>query len=240
MDTSVLEDIGLSSTEIKVFLTLLKSGESKAGGVIKKSGLHSSSVYNAINSLKKKGVVSYVKESQIKYYKAADPEVIFDYIDLKKREYEKMLPKLKAYQQQKDEESAQIFRTYRGMKTIISELLKNTEKGDTLLVFSIENLEEYKLARSNVYTPTKKLVSEKKVKMRGIFHENLREPRKKGTIMKKRYVDFSMIPNTMVINDKIAIISWKENEPFGVLIHSKNMAKSYADFFDYMLKTGKP
>ena len=240
MDTSVLEDIGLSSTEIKVFLTLLKSGESKAGRIIKKSGLQSSSVYNAINSLIKKGLVSYVKESQIKYYKAANPEVIFDYIDIKKREYEKILPKLKAYQQQKDEESAQIFRTYRGIKTIMSELLKDVNKRDVLLIFSIENLEEYKLARSNVYTPTKKLVSEKKVKMRGIFHENLREPRKKDSIMQKRYVKFSIIPNTMVINDKIAIISWKENEPFGVLIHSKSMAKSYADFFDYMWKTGKP
>ena len=104
MDTDVLENIGLSQTEVKVFLSLLKSGESKAGGVIKKSGLHSSSVYNAINSLIKKGLVSYVKESQIKYYRAADPEVIFDYIDIKKREYEKILPDLKAYQQQKKEE----------------------------------------------------------------------------------------------------------------------------------------
>ena len=175
MDTSVLEDIGLSSTEIKVFLTLLKSGESKAGRIIKKSGLQSSSVYNAINSLIKKGLVSYVKESQIKYYKAADPEVIFDYIDLKKREYEKMLPKLKAYQQQKDEESAQIFRTYRGIKTIMSELLKDVNKGDVLLIFSLENSQEYEVARNKVYTPTKQLVKEKKIKIKGIFHENLRE-----------------------------------------------------------------
>jgi len=240
MDTSVLEDIGLSLTEIKVFLTLLKSGESKAGEVIKKSGLQSSSVYTAINNLIKKGLVSYIKKTQIKYYKAANPEVIFDYIDLKKREYEKILPELKIYQQQKKEESAEIFRSYRGMKTIMSELLKDAKKGDTLLVFSIEDPGEYDVARNKVYTPTKQLVRKKGINMKGIFHEKNRENPTESLIMGKRYVDFSLIPNTMIIKNKVAIISWKEDEPFGILIHSKNMAKMYSNFFDHMWKVGKP
>ncbi len=237
---TVLEDIGLSQTEIKVFITLLKAGESKAGRIIKKSEMQSSSVYNAINSLIKKGLVSYIKKTQIKYYKAANPEVIFDYIDLKKREYEKILPELKIYQQQKKEESAEIFRSYRGMKTIMSELLKDAKKGDTLLIFSIEDPGEYEIARNNVYTPTKRLVSEKKINMKGIFHEKNREKIKESTIVQKRYVNFSMIPNTMIINDKIAIISWKESEPFGILIDSRYMAKMYSDFFDHMWEIGKP
>ena len=86
MDLQVLEDIGLSQTEIKTFITILKSGESKAGEVIKNSGLQSSSVYNALNSLMEKGFVSYIKKSNIKFYKAADPKVIKDYIESKKEE----------------------------------------------------------------------------------------------------------------------------------------------------------
>ena len=98
MDTSVLENIGLSPTEIKIFIIILEIGESKAGKIIKKSGSQSSSVYNAINSLIERGFISYTKKSQIKYYKAADPEAILNYIELKKREFLKLLPELKARQ----------------------------------------------------------------------------------------------------------------------------------------------
>ena len=73
MDTSVFEDIGLSPTEIKIFLIIIELGESKAGKIIEKSRLQSSSVYNSINSLISRGFLSYLKRGQIKYYKAVDP-----------------------------------------------------------------------------------------------------------------------------------------------------------------------
>ena len=91
MDTSILEEIGLSRTEAKVFLTMLEIGESKAGDIIRESGLQSSSVFNSINSLLKKGFVSYIKKSKVKYYKAVEPESILDYIELKKERYLKSL-----------------------------------------------------------------------------------------------------------------------------------------------------
>ena len=51
MDTSLLEDIGLSKGEIKVYLTLLNLGNTKVGYIIEKSGMASSAVHNAINTL---------------------------------------------------------------------------------------------------------------------------------------------------------------------------------------------
>lgn len=64
MDITVLEDIGLSKSEVKVFVTILELGESKAGKIIEASNLQSSSVYNSINSLINKGFVSYIKKGQ--------------------------------------------------------------------------------------------------------------------------------------------------------------------------------
>ena len=235
MDTSVLEDIGLSSIEIKVFLVLLRLGESKAGIIIKESGLQSSSVYNAINSLIKKGFVSYIKKSQVKYYKAADPETILNYIELKKSEYLNLLPELKARQKEKQEGEVEIFKSFKGIKTLISEMLKDAKKGDIYRTFSVEDPEEYKKSREKVFVYSMQLIKEKKIVMKGIFHEKNKYPPVKHSIMKKKYVNFPMPPNTMILNDRVAIVSWKA-EPSGILIHSKDLSKLYTDFFDAMWK----
>jgi len=238
MNTEVLEDIGLSQIEIKVFITLLELGEAKAGEVIKKTGLQSSSVHYAINSLIEKGFVSYIKKSQVKFYRAADPGAILNYIDLKKKEYLKILLELKERQKKGIEEGVEFYKSFKGIKTIISELLKDVKKGDLFRTFSVEDPEEYEKARERVFAPVKQLVKQKKIIMKGIFHEKNREKKKKSSIMQKRYLDFSMPPNTMIINNKVAIVSWKD-EPVGTLIKSEDIAKSYIDFFDGMWKQAK-
>lgn len=238
MDTSVLEDIGLSATEIKIFITILELGESKAGKIIEKSGLQSSSAYNAINSLIGKGLVSYIKKSQVKFYKSADPEVILDYIDLKKREFMKILPELKEKQNKKESEGVEFFKSFKGIKTIMSELFKNAKKGDIFRTFSIEDPEQYEKARERVFRTVKQIVKEKKLKMKGIFHKQTGYKPTKTSIMQKKYVNMPMPPNTMIINDKIAIISWRD-EPSGILIYSKDLSKMYEDFFEHMWESAK-
>ena len=51
IDTSILEDIGLTNAQIKVYLSLLELGETTSGPLIKKSKLQNSVVYNALNQL---------------------------------------------------------------------------------------------------------------------------------------------------------------------------------------------
>ncbi|OGJ17875.1 hypothetical protein A3K73_04380 [Candidatus Pacearchaeota archaeon RBG_13_36_9] len=238
MDTSVLENIGLSQVEIKVFLTILELGESKAGKIIEKSGLQSSSVYDAINKLISKGLLSYIKKSQVKYYKTPNPEVVLDYIELKKGEYLKILPELKARQKKTENDGVEFFKSFKGIKTIMSELVKDAKKGDIYRTFSVENPEDYKIAREKVFRYTKQLFKEKKIIVKGIFHEQNRYSPTKSSITQKKYINLPMPPNTMVLNDKVAVISWKE-EPTGILIRSKDIAEKYTSFFDAMWKIAK-
>ena len=235
MDTKVLEDIGLSATEIKVFINILELGESKAGNIIKKSGLQSSSAYNAIHSLIERGLVSYIKKSKVKYYRAADPESILDYLELKKREFLKLLPELKSRQIRNQNEGVEFFKSYKGIKTIMSELLKSAKKDDVYRTFSIEDPEQYERARERVFRATKQFVKEKGVILKGIFHKMTKHLPTKTSIMKKRYADFPLPPNTLIFQDMVAIISWGE-EPLGILIHSKDIAERYVDFFEHMWK----
>lgn len=47
-----------------------------------------------------------------------------------------------------------------------------------------------------------------------------------------------MPPNTMILNDKVAIISW-EVDPSGILIHSKRISSLYSAFFESMWNLAK-
>tara|TARA_Y100000310_G_scaffold343573_1_gene451866 strand:- start:183 stop:902 length:720 start_codon:yes stop_codon:yes gene_type:complete len=238
MDTSVLEGIGLSSNEIKVFLQMLKLGETKAGAVISHTSLQSSAVYNAINSLIDKGLVSYIRKGEVKFYKAASPESITDYIDGKKKEYLKILPQLKAFMPG-EIEGVEFYKSFRGIKTLISELLKNSKKGDTYRFFSIEEKELYKKATDNVYEFQKPLYKQKRIRTKGLFAESTREFAKGATINQKKYLNFPLPPNTEMINNKVAIITWKGEEPSGILIRSKDIYETYVNFFEHLWNRAK-
>ena len=57
MKTEILEDIGLTQGEIRVYLALLELHTSTAGPIIEKAGLPSSVVYLALNKLLKKEMI---------------------------------------------------------------------------------------------------------------------------------------------------------------------------------------
>ena len=92
MDTSILEDIGLSAAEIKVYLTLLELGPSTSGPIIDKSKLQSSVVHRVIKTLIEKGLVTFVKIGKDKQYQATSPENILNYVDLKRKRLAEILP----------------------------------------------------------------------------------------------------------------------------------------------------
>ena len=61
MDEKILENIGLSKAEIKVYLALLELGPSTSGPIIQKSELQSSVVHRVLKTLLDKGIITYIK-----------------------------------------------------------------------------------------------------------------------------------------------------------------------------------
>ena len=74
MDLRILEDLGLSNAEAKIYLALLELGTSKTGKIIDLTKLQSSTIYHVLGSLVEKGLVNYIFEGKIKYYQAESPD----------------------------------------------------------------------------------------------------------------------------------------------------------------------
>src|SRR3989344_8787493 len=101
MDISILKEVGLTDGEIKVYLALLELGSSTTGPMINKSGIARSIIYQILEKLMQKGLVSQIIKEKTKYFQAAEPNRILGYIDERekqlddnKKKIEKLLPEL--------------------------------------------------------------------------------------------------------------------------------------------------
>jgi len=81
MDLHVLEEIGLTKGEAKVYLSLLSLGLTTTGPIVRESGVSASKVYKVLARLAKKGLVSYIVKKRTKFFRAADPERLLDFLE---------------------------------------------------------------------------------------------------------------------------------------------------------------
>lgn len=237
MDTQILEDIGLTNAEIKVYLSLLELGSSTAGPIIEKSGLQSSVVFMTLAKLAEKGLVSSVKEGKRSHYQASNPKHILEYINEKKERFESVLPQLVSRQAAAKEKSeALLFRGMRGIKELLYELLEAGGKEHHTLGSPKESLMMGEAWWVNYH---KKRVA-KGIAAKLIFNESLKtwKAPEKYKKVEVRYTKQGFEPLTEIIirNDKVGIILWVE-KPIGILIHNKILADSYEKFFELIWRT---
>ncbi len=245
-----LEDIGLTKNEIKVYLALLKLKTTTTGSIIKETGIHTSKVYDALERLSKKGLVSYILISNTKHFKTAPVERLLDFIEHKKRlinqqeeSIKKILPELKEFQEIVDEETgAEIFSGWKGMETVYKMLRDTLKKGDINYVIGAskgENSEQVKIFFN------KHLVglAKKGIKQKIIYNEearrNIEEQYKHSDLFQVRYMKDTTASEINIWEDKVMIVVLTKN-PKIILISGKNVADSYVSFFNMLWRIAKP
>lgn len=239
MDTQILEDIGLTTAEIKVYLSLLELGTSTAGPIIEKSGLQSSVVFITLNKLVEKGFISFIKEGQRKHYQASNPQNILVFIEEKKQKFEKILPELQSkVAKSKEKPEATLFRGKRGIKQLLLDFLE-TEKTGYYVMGSPKNS---LMLGEAWWVDFHKKRGFKKIKAKIIFNESLKSwsPGKKYPLSELRYTrtGFEPLTETIISDNKIGIIIWTD-KPTGILISNKDAYESYLKFFDIAWKVAK-
>ncbi len=231
MNTDVLEKIGLTKNQSKVYIALLKLGSANAQNIIKESELHRSRVYDSLEKLQQLGLVSYVVKDFKKYFQAVEPEKLLDYIDEQRESVKAALPALKQLEGMKKEEiNASIYKGKEGLKTIHSEMLK-------------QNADIYVLgAKGLVFSELEYFMPhfEKERINKKIKWIILCDDKKTMKIMKKRnFIKAKIFPKGFesngvvnIFGSKTAIVLWKEKYPTGFIIDNKDIADSFRKWFN--------
>ncbi len=236
MDESILENIGLSKAEIKVYLTLLEIGPSTSGPIIQRSGLQSSVVHRILKTLLEKGIITYVKISKDNNYQATDPKNILDFIENKKKKFLDILPELETRQnRRKDNYSTEMFLGKTAMFSALLSMIKDAKSNEDYFSFSliephddkeiVDFYHTYNLRRRDKKLKVKVLVNKK---VKPIYEKNYtKELLRKANV---RYTSFHFPQGIIIFRDMLTFVHWGNN-PFAVKITNKEMTEQFKEFF---------
>ena len=242
MDTEILEDLGLTHTEIKVYIKVLELGSSSAGSILEKSKLPNSTMHRDLNSLIEKGLVNYILEGKRKIYQATNPEHFFEFIEDKKRRFQEILPELKSRQKNaKKQEIASVYKGIKGIKEVYNIMI--SIKGKEYNTFGGGPITAEIMGFSWWLNLHKRRVANK-LSSRQVFDESVRWGGKeiaKNPMTKLRYIDkeFAQFQETVIVGDYVAIAVFTEN-PYAFLIKDEYVAESYRKHFEVLWKSAKP
>ena len=237
MKLDLLENLGLTKSEIKVYLSLLELNSASASEIAEKSGIYRKNTYDALNKLIKKGLVSFAKVETKRIFNATDPQRLLEFVELRKKEIQEVLPELKTiYKTPPLVDDVMVFKGKEGLKTIFEDIIKSKSNYD-----KFGSGEKFKETLPYYYTQYQKKKINTSIKCRAIYSENERcEEFVKEFIGKVHFLpkEFVNPSTTIVYGKKVAIIIWKEN-PIGVLINSGEVAESYKYYFELLWANSK-
>jgi len=241
MDLSKLRKIGLSDGEITVYNAILDLGSSSINSIHERVGIERRNIYDILNKLIGKGLISYITERGKRTYQITHPNKIISYIEEQehgleetKKDIGMMLPSLIArFESEKPEIRAEVFRGKEGIKAVFEDMLNYEENrfigGGWYIVHELP----YFWASYN------RRRVEKKVKWFNLVRHELRKeatPEGKYIWVKFLPKEFSGNPNVIFIyGNKVANVLWGK-EFFAFLIESKEVAENYRRYFDYLWK----
>jgi len=247
MDISQLEKIGLKEKEARVYVALLKKGETIANGLAKETNILRSSIYDYLDILLEKGFVSYTIKSGKKYFHAVNPSKILDnFKDQKNREekaLKEIIPKLSDLQNIAEKKAnVEIFEGKEGMKTIFSRILKDNPNeilaygssgaSHKLLPFFMEHWHKQRI-KQKIHT---KIIYNKV--------QESKERIEKGPSLKNAEIRFMPIDDisltgTMIYQNKVLIMMFNPEVPLVIQIESLEIADQYKANFEILWKSSK-
>lgn len=235
MDTGVLKQLGLTQREVEVYIKLLELEDISASQLAKKLSVSRTHVYDTLETLIHKGLVSYITNNQKRLFRAVDPDHLLTLNADTSTRLNDLVPKLAKLRRTKQHHTdVQIYEGHEGMKTIISDVFKL--KDETMLII---NASEHFLSTLGSFAEF--FIKEKKkqnLKTKMIFAKKLKplDPDSEA-----RYIERSEPSRvtTVIYGNKVAIVFWLEPF-FGLVIDSDQAAKEYRTFFKVLWKKAKP
>lgn len=248
MKTDVLEHVGLTRNESIVYLTLLQLGTSRTGAILKRSGLNSGKIYEILESLKIKGLLSESVVNGVKHFTAAPPSELLTYIDQQKQKVQHdeqqiraLLPDLEKLRTlARKEVQAAVYTGFRGIRTAADQALAEMNSDADIVAMGITAHKEKKF--NEFWKQWSKKRIDRKIRARHLFSERsgYYDAFKMLRFTEARVLT-ALTPVAVDVFglDKVLILNYEEPASC-ILIQDKNTAASFRQFFEQLWKIAKP
>lgn len=241
MDTETtektLQEVGFDEKETKVYLALLKIGETTATKISRETNIERTLVYYIIEKLINKGLISFKLKNSVKYYSASNPKKILGDIRDKEKVFLKLLPFLEQIRKQPYEEDVKvdIYKEVGGLKAILNDLYSCNKE---VLVFGEQG--QIQTHYPIIYKQYMRRLEELGIKEKAVIREDFF-----GKIWKSKNTEFRYIAKdlvspitTVVYADRVLITIW-EKPMYNILITSKKISESFRSYFNHFWKIAR-
>lgn len=231
-----LQDLGFTKRESQCYVALLELGSTRVGPLLKKTHIPSSKIYELLDGLCQRGLVTYVIKNNVKHYQAANPHTLLHLLTEKKRSLEAILPQLLLKQKFAATQSVELFEGQKAIFTLFTNMIADVKSKELYLVFSIN--EEHKTPQANLFflnLATRR--SEKKLDVRVLRNQKY-YVKEKHTKLQLRYTSFNLPQGVTIFRNTLILLSWDET-PTAVKIESEAFAQPMREFFLDLWKKAK-
>jgi len=226
-ESELVQALGLSEHEVAVYLAALELGEANIQEISRKSGVKRTSIYNFIDALKQRQLLSEIKKAKRKLYSAVSPHHLVDEQKSNLASIERLIPQLLAIQNKVRNKPRVSF--YEGAAGLME--VYNISLRDKQTIYAWEDLDRTfdVMPKSFVESyPVKRAA--KKIPARCIDRDTpfAREWTSKNNVRLARESRF--IPSdefgteANVFGNKVAFFSFRKDAPFAVLIEDAGIA----------------
>jgi sugar-specific transcriptional regulator TrmB len=236
----ILQQLGFSDKEIKVYLTLLSGGPTSVRKLAKDTGINRGSVYEALKSLQKESLAGMYQKHKKQYFLAEDPEKLVEVIEHKersvsglKRDLAEALPELRSlYAHGGAKPTVKYYEGGKGITIILNDVLHtmSAEEGDgTYRVYSSAALRDY-LYREFPNFTKERITRGLHVRVIAIGAGGDDQP-----LAERRWLSEkdSSPTYSIIYGKKVAFLSLGANDsPLGILVEDANVAATERLIFD--------
>lgn len=248
---NILNQIGLSEKETKVYLALLELEYTTVQWIAKKTSLNRTTIYDILETLKAKGLVSFYVKNKIKYFVPAPPEKLSDMLEEKLAREGQLLKKLNEvlpslntiYNSKKTKPLIQFFENKEALEEMYLKMYAEGGASEDCFEYASwsDTFDVYpKDMRDRLFEYRKKYkIFTRQIAVRSEYTENWI----KGDYAKKRYKEIRLIPNKgfdfganiEMYNNKMVITMFnRETGLTGFYIESRELYKMLRTAFEFM------
>ncbi len=250
MNTQILEEIGLTPGEIKVYLALVGLGETSTGLIVQESKVSISKVYTILDRLARKGLVSHIVRGNVKHFKAADPALLLTYLKekeeklrLQEKELQLIIPALQLKQNSSvTEETAQVYDGLRGIQAARERTLNIMKKGDEMWIIGIARTPYDRL--TTYFHDYHRRRVKKGIRCNYLYNEYSRKPFGENSaafpLSQVKYLPVGMLTHAWmeIYADTVTIgINFKKS--FSVVIQNQDVADSFRNYAKILWQAGR-
>lgn len=241
MHQEILQKLGLTANESKVYEALLILGNANANKIAIEAKIQRRSVYDSINQLIEKGLCSEIIEEGVRRFSPINPEHLLDILKEKESILSQILPQMiERYKTSENIEKTIIYKGIESVKNFYWDMIKS---GEDLWV--IGGRGNWLDSRWKFFFPKMDKERLKKgIKYRHLFYFELKDPKYKDheiiKILKNnkyRFLPkgFTSTCSIEIFGNRVASMYWGE-EPLVVVIISDKIAEGYKKYFEFMWK----